>query len=120
MPVFLIIFVEGLLGPKFGKFAKPLTFVVLGLLILLALWGGKCAYDSSVINAHEAKIEQRAKPATDKAAQERSSDIIANAKNEQEMHNAIAAQPDQPISPTSHALSCQRLRNAGHNPPACR
>jgi hypothetical protein len=52
IPVFLLKFVAGIVGPKF---AKPAIFVVLGLLILGALWGGKCAYDNKIINAHEAK-----------------------------------------------------------------
>ncbi len=116
----IIAFAASLLGPKWGKFAKPIVFASLAILIGLALWGGKCAYDASVIENHEQKIEQRARPATDKAADERANDTIANAKSEQEMHNAIAAQPDQPIAPTTRALSCERLRRAGRNPPACR
>lgn len=102
-----------------AKFAKPLLYVGGAVLILLALWGAKCAYDNRVIANHEQKLEQRAKPATDKAAEERANDAISNAKNDQERHDAIDAQPDQPISPTSHALACRRLREAGKHPPSC-
>ena len=116
----LIGFAASLLGPKYERFAKPIVFALLAVLIGLALWSAKCAYDQSVIDKHEQKIEQRARPATDKAADERANDTIANAKTEKDMHDAIAAQPDQPIAPTTHALSCERLRRAGRNPPACR
>jgi hypothetical protein len=100
--------------------AKPLLGIVAALVILGALWGGKCAYDRSVIDKHETQLQQRAAPATDKASTERANDTIATAKHEQELHDVIQAQPDQPISPTSHALACKRLSDAGKHPPACR
>jgi hypothetical protein len=88
--------------------------------LLWRSWGSaKCAYDRSVIDKHEQKIERRAAPATNKAADERATDTINNAKAEEEMHNAIASQPDQPISPTSHALACQRLHRIGKYPASC-
>jgi hypothetical protein len=111
----LLPFVEGFVGPKF---AKPLIYGVFGLLILAALWGGKCAYDKSVITKHDQKLEQRAKPATDQAATERAHDTIVQAKNEQEAHDAIHAVPDAAPA-ASHALACQRLRKRGHAPAAC-
>lgn len=55
MPVFLISFVEGLLGPKFARFAKPLIYLLLALLVLGALWGAKCSYDKHLISAHDSK-----------------------------------------------------------------
>lgn len=100
------------------KHARPLAFAALALVLLGLLWGAKCAYDRAVIAKHEAKIEARARPATDKAADERARDAIANAKTEEELHAAIAAQPDQAIAPTSRALACARLRKAGITPPA--
>jgi hypothetical protein len=100
--------------------AKPLLGIVAALVILGALWGGKCAYDRSVIDKHETQLQQRAAPATDKASTERANDTIATAKHEQELHDVIQAQPDQPISPTSHALACARLRARGHAPASCR
>jgi hypothetical protein len=102
------------------RFAKIAVIASVVTLLIVGLGVAKCAYDASVIENHEQKIEQRARPATDKAADERANDTIANAKSEQEMHNAIAAQPDQPIAPTTRALSCERLRRAGRTPPACR
>jgi hypothetical protein len=102
---------------RFAKAAVFGTLIALGIAILLL---GKCAYDKSVIDKHELKLERRAAPATDKAATERARDTIRNDKHEEELHDVIAAQPDQPIAPTSHALACQRLRNAGKHPSACR
>ncbi len=102
------------------KHARPLAFAALALVLLSLLAVAKCSYDRAVIAKHEAKTEARARPATDKAADERARDAIANAKTEKELHDAIAAQPDQPISPTSRALSCERLRKARIDSPACK
>jgi hypothetical protein len=116
----LLNLVTGWLGPRFAHLAKPL----LGLIALLALagllWAGIAYHDSNVVVKHDAKIEQRAAKATDQAATERANDTITLAKTEQETHNVIQAQPDQPIAPTSHALSCERLRRLGRAPPSCR
>jgi hypothetical protein len=120
MPVVILTFVEGLLGPKFAKFAKPLIYLVLILVAVGGFFGLKALYDHSVVSHHEQKIERRAAPATNKAADERANDTITNTKNEEEMHNAIAAQPDQPIAPTSRARACLQLRRAGRSSPACR
>lgn len=102
------------------RIAKLIVYIGLPILAFLLLWGAKALYDRSVVDRHEQKVEQRARPATDKAADERASDTIKNAETEKGMHDAIAAQPDQPIAPTSRALSCERLRKLGRNPPACR
>jgi hypothetical protein len=102
------------------RFAKPL----LGLLAFLALaglaWGAVAYHDRNVIVKHDAKIEQRAVKATDQAATERANDTITLANSAKETHNAIQAQPDQPIAPTSHALSCERLHRLGRSPASCR
>lgn len=103
-----------------ARFAKVAVIATLVALLIVGLGVAKCAYDKSVIEDHEAKIARRAAPATDKAADERANDIIKQSQNEKEAHDAIQAQPDQPISPTSRALACKRLRDAGRNPPACR
>lgn len=72
------------------------------------------------VSDHQTKVEQRARPANDKAANERAKDAIDNAKSEQEMKDAIQAQPDQPIAPTTRSLSCERLRRRGNPPAECR
>jgi hypothetical protein len=113
----------GWIALRFGvspAIARAIATAGLFLAVLGVLGTAKCAYDRSVVAKHEAKIERRAAPATDQAASERSAETIAIAKNDQERHNVIAAQPDQPIAPTSRALACKRLHDAGRNPPACR
>jgi hypothetical protein len=105
------------IAPKFAK-AAVIAALVFGTLTMLGV--AKCTYDRNVIEKHEARIQNRARPATDKAADERARDTIQNARNEQERHDVIAAQPDQPIAPTSRALACKRLSDAGKHPPACR
>jgi hypothetical protein len=91
------------------------------ILLIAALVGGVIAWiRSDAVSDHEIKIERRARPATDAAADERAKDAIRTDHQAQERHDVIAAQPDQPIAPTSRALSCKRLRDAGIDSPACR
>jgi hypothetical protein len=111
------------LAVRFGipaRFAKVavIAALVFGTLTLLGI--AKCTYDRNVIEKHEAKIQERAKPATDKAAEERARDTIAQAKNEEEAHNAVHSVPDAIPAGPSHALACQRLHKLGRNPAACR
>jgi hypothetical protein len=101
------------------KLARLIAYAGLIAVLLAMLGTAICSIRKDAVDDHEAKIEARAKPATDKAADERARDTIATAQHEQELHNAIAAQPDQPIAPTSRALACKRLRDAGRHPPAC-
>lgn len=100
--------------------ARFIATAALVLTIASACTGLVLAYNHHVIAAHDAKQVKKSIPAINQAAAERSADAIANSKHEQEAHDAIAAQPDQPISPTSRALACKRLRDAGRAPPACR
>lgn len=119
IPPFILSLVEGMLGPSFAKFAKPLIYA-LAIVVLVAGFGiAKCSYDRHIIADHEAATVQRAKPATDQAATERASETTTLSNQEQEMHNVIAAEPDQPIAPTSHARACLQLQRAGRHSPAC-
>ncbi len=104
-----------------SKFARPVAYAAIIAILIAILAAGKCSYDRAVVAKHEAKIEARARPATDKAADERARDTIAAANNERITRDEIAAQPDQPIAPSSRVLSCKRLSNAGRDlPAACR
>jgi hypothetical protein len=102
------------------KAARAAAHVAL-ILLVLAILGGVVAFiRKDAVDDHQAKVERRAAPATDKAATERARDTIATTRHEQELHDVIAAEPDQPIAPTSRALACKRLHDAGRDPPACR
>jgi hypothetical protein len=90
------------------------------LLLILAAFIAVKIHDHRVIKAHEQELEQRAKPATDKAASERASDTITNAKHEEELHNAVHSVPDAAPAGPSHALACERLRHAGKHSASCR
>lgn len=115
----IILWLMAKLGVGDGA-ARAIAYVGLAALLLGGFGVGKCTYDRSVIARHEAAIARRAQPATDQAAAERAKDSINNAKRDQERHDVINAAPDQPIAPTSRALACKRLRDAGRDPPACR
>ena len=109
-----------------AKLAKPLLIGV-GVLLLVGLaFAAVKLHDRNVVKTHDTQVQvktlQAQQKANDAAAEQRSTDTIKQAQNEQEAHNAIAAQPDQPIAPTSRALGCERLRRAGKNLsaiPAC-
>lgn len=120
IPAFILNMVLGWLGPSKAKFAKPLIYGVAILIAVGGFFGLKALYDRSVVNTHEAKIEARAKPATDQAASERANDAIANHRHEEELHNAVHSVPDAPPAGPSHALACKRLHDLGRDPPACR
>lgn len=91
------------------------------VLLVVAMLGGIVAFiRKDAVDDHQGKVERRAAPATNQAARERVDDALAGAKHEQELHDAVQSQPDQPIAPTSRALACKRLRDAGRDPPACR
>lgn len=117
MPFLLGLALKAGIPPRFAKYAVVAALIALAVAFLSL---GKCAYDRSVIKDHEAEIQQRAKPATDKAADERAKDTIAQAKNEQEAHNAVHSVPDTAPAGPSHALACQRLHKLGRNPASCR
>lgn len=102
------------------KLARVISYAGLALLFLGASAGLLTAYNHHVIGVHERKIIARAAPATEQAAQERASDTIKQSTDEQEAHHDIARQSDQPIAPTSRALACKQLHDAGRNPAACR
>lgn len=118
--------IGALVGKRiFGKVigergARAIAYIGLILAILALLGTAVCMIRKDAVDDHQAKVESRARTAVVEAAKERTDDAIAIAKSEQEAHDVIAAEPDQPISPTSRALACKRLRDAGRDPPACR
>lgn len=94
-------FLPGLFGKEVSqKVAKVLGFVILGLLALAVLSLGKCAYDASVIEQHEA--EDRAEKAqkqldADRAADEQTAEQareLADTQKQLEQAQKEAAQRD--------------------------
>lgn len=117
----MIAWLIGLLAPTVGeRWAKPVAWALIAIVAIGIFFGAKALYDRSVVNHHEQKIEQRARPATDQAATERATDAITTAKKEEELHNAVHSVPDAAPAGPSHALACKRLHDLGRNPPACR
>lgn len=118
----LVKFALGLGVPE--RFAKAAVIAALVTLGALATFAAVKLHDHRVISGHDTKRENTALKADQKAssdaADQRATDTIAIARNAQETRDAIQAQPDQPIAPTSRALACKRLRNAGRDVPACR
>lgn len=113
-------FIPGLFGKKLSyKVAKAIGIGVLAVALVIALGVGKCAYDNSVIEEHEAQREAAASPARENAADQRVKDTIENANSEKELQDVIQNAPGGSISPAAHALACERLRRYGRIPPAC-
>lgn len=106
-------------------YARRLSkFILIGagvLVVILAACAWLWQHDKGVIREHEQARELEAGAARETAANERLTDTIANAKSEQELHDAINNAPaGGEISPAALALSCERLRKLGRLPPACR
>jgi hypothetical protein len=109
------------------KFAKPVVFTALAVLIGLALWGGKCAYDSHVISAHETRQElkqaRRERKADQNLQANTDRDDAAAQQRREEMENATRGIPDQRPSARQHAIACSELRREakqrGKPEPAC-
>lgn len=124
--MFLLPIVEGWLGPQFAKFAKPLIFLVLGLLVLAALWGGKCVYDRKVIATHDARQTAATavadKHADDHAADQRRVDDarLTNESTElQRSTNNAQTNLDRRLAFQRCLRLQQSARAAKRQPPAC-
>ena len=95
------------------------VLISIALIVSFGVW--LALHDRAVIERHQAKVEAKAAPARAQADEQRVKDAIINTKTEQELHHAIDTAPTGgAISHAAHALACQRLRNIGRIPPACR
>jgi hypothetical protein len=109
----------------FGRtITEPVARFIAIAMLFLTLLGG-CAGLVSCLKHKGAtdyvqKVEHRAAPATTKAADERVKDAVTNAKNEEELHNAVHSVQDAAPAGPSHALACKRLSNVGKHPASCR
>lgn len=125
------------LALKFGipaRFAKAAVIAALIIALLAALGTAKCAYDHSIIKAHDA--DQQLQIERDKAAQtdrerqadtnlqnQREADQAAAGERQQEIDNATRDIPDAVPGPRQRARVCIELRRqakaAGRPEPAC-
>jgi threonine dehydrogenase-like Zn-dependent dehydrogenase len=102
----------------FARRALIVGGAALALLTAAGLW--LHFHDRGVIRDHEAEREAAAGEARETAANERVADAAANARTEQEMHDAIDDAPKGGgLSPAAHALACERLRKRGRVPAGC-
>ncbi|QQN75050.1 hypothetical protein [Croceicoccus sp. YJ47] len=104
---------------------RPLGTVLLVLTLAIAvvaawsLW--LRAHDAAVIERHDTAREVEAGAARETAAGERVDDALRNEANERKNREAIDNAPKGgTLDPAAHALACQRLRNLGRIPAACR
>lgn len=87
---FLLGLVPSFIPPQFRKAA---VFVMLGLLLLALIGGAKCAYDRSIIKAHDAKREAQIakadRKADAKAAEQRRADDARINTESNELKEAV-------------------------------
>lgn len=118
----------GFMAPIVGeKYARAASFTILALGIGLLLWGGKCAYDHSVINKYNQKEEnrqlKREEGADRNLTNQVSADNAAAAEREKEFQDATKNIPDRAPSNRQRAIACSELRREakqrGDAQPAC-
>jgi hypothetical protein len=109
-----------------ARWVKPLLGLIALLALAGALWAAIAYHDHNVVTNHDAtanaKVIEKTAPANDRASNQRATDTITNARQEQEMHDAIHATPDTAPAPSSLVLGCERLRRQGKSLagiPAC-
>ncbi|WP_337846868.1 hypothetical protein [Sphingomonas sp.] len=98
------------LARRVAPFALAAAFV-LAMAAAWLIWLSN--HDATVIEQHEAKIEQRAAPARDRAADQRARDTIRLNEQERAYHDAIDnSGADTAPDAAGLALGCERLRRA--------
>ena len=112
--------VPGWFGKELSyKTAKVVGFGVLIVLLAILLGVGKCSYDRSVVNHYKQKVEAKAAPARETAAEQQVLDDLKNAKSEQEMNDVIENAPGGELSPAAHARACELFKRRGRTPKGC-
>lgn len=116
-----------IIAAKFGALGVPeplrkvAAWAALVLAVFLLLWGAKAAYDASVIRDHEKDQTVKAIDALDQSAEDRANDAITNILKDKDRNDAINSAPTGgTLSPAERALNCERLRQLGRTPAACR
>ncbi len=100
---------------------KAAAWAALIIAAIALLWAAKTAYDASVIDEHEQERSIEAIEAREQAASERAADTITATTNDKDRNDAITSAPTGgALSPAERALNCERLRQLGRVPAACR
>lgn len=110
-----------------AKAAKPLLAVLAAILLLGALWGGKCAYDRNIIRNHDAKQDaanaKADRKADAKAAEQRRVDDTRSTAESTEIKEAIDEAKQAGTDPRAAYYKCvavqQRARREHKPPPDC-
>jgi uncharacterized protein HemX len=96
------------------RFAKFAVIAALISALVVGLGVAKCAYDRSVIKAHEAKAEmkqaKRERKADANLQTAKSRDEAASQQRREEIDNATRNFPDQAPSARQRARACVELR----------
>lgn len=106
------------------KVARIVAIGGLVVLLLVAMAGAKCAYDRSVIKAHDAKREAAVakadRKADAKAAEQRRVDDARTTTESQEIKETINEARSEGRDPRAAYYACVRLQQAArreHKPP---
>lgn len=110
-----------------SKFAKPAIIAAIIALAVLALGLGKCAYDRSIINAHEAKQDAANSKADRKAdaaaAEQRRADDARLQTETQEVNHAVEKAGNDPVARRNAYYACVRAQQLARakrqQPPTC-
>lgn len=110
-----------------AKLAKPLIFFGLFIAVAALLAGAKCAYDRSIIKAHDAERDAATakadRKADTKAAEERRSDDARLTTETQEIKDAVDEAKRTGADPRAAYYACVRLQQSararGEPPPNC-
>ncbi len=106
------------LVPSFipAQFRKAAVFIALALALLAILGVGKCAYDRSIIKAHDAKreavIAKADRKADAKAAEQRRVDDARITTDTQEIKEIISEARSQGVDPRAAYYRCIGLQQA--------
>lgn len=126
MPVFLLTFVEGFLGP-YAKFAKPLIYAMLALILVGGLFGLKSCYDHKIIAAANNKQDASSARADTQADSTATNQIIIDngrrTSESQETQHAIDHAKQTGADPRAAYYDCvrkqQSARRTGQPSPSC-